>query len=278
MRSRSASRTSRTTTSRTARRRTTCCELRRAGEPAALAEPHEHLDVGRFDMERAARMSGARFGYWIGDTGAVWRSRSTGSRSTVWRAKGFVTVLPPVLVREEALIGTGAFPSDEGNVYELPADGLLPRRHGGDPARQPARGRDPGRGRAAAPLRRVLAVLPARGRSGRPRHARDDPGAPVQQGRAVRAHAHRRRRGTSTSCCSRTRRSSSASSGCRTGSSSCRPATSRAPRRRRTTSRSGSRARSATARRRRSRTRPTSSRGASGSAVRGEQGPSRCTC
>jgi seryl-tRNA synthetase len=33
-------------------------------------------------------------------------------------------VLPPVLVREEALVGTGAFPSDEANVYELPADGL----------------------------------------------------------------------------------------------------------------------------------------------------------
>jgi seryl-tRNA synthetase len=35
-----------------------------------------------------------------------------------------VTVLPPVLVREEALIGTGAFPSDEANVYEVEADGL----------------------------------------------------------------------------------------------------------------------------------------------------------
>jgi seryl-tRNA synthetase len=38
--------------------------------------------------------------------------------------KGFITVLPPVLVREEALIGTGAFPSDDQNVYEIPEDGL----------------------------------------------------------------------------------------------------------------------------------------------------------
>jgi seryl-tRNA synthetase len=39
--------------------------------------------------------------------------------------KGFVTVLPPVLVREEALVGTGAFPSDdEQNVYEVESDGL----------------------------------------------------------------------------------------------------------------------------------------------------------
>ena len=43
-------------------------EIRRVGEPPPLEEPREHTEVGRFDMERAARMSGARFGYWIGDT------------------------------------------------------------------------------------------------------------------------------------------------------------------------------------------------------------------
>ena len=43
-------------------------ELRRVGEPPTSADPHDHLELGRFDMERAARMSGARFGYWIGDT------------------------------------------------------------------------------------------------------------------------------------------------------------------------------------------------------------------
>jgi seryl-tRNA synthetase len=98
-------------------------EIRRVGEPPSLAEPREHTEVGRFEMERAARMSGARFGYWIGDTAllALALYRLALDRLT---AKGFVAVLPPVLVREEALIGTGAFPSDEANVYELPADGL----------------------------------------------------------------------------------------------------------------------------------------------------------
>jgi seryl-tRNA synthetase len=98
-------------------------ELRRAGEPPRLDEAKEHLALGRFDMERAARMSGARFGYWIGDTGrlALGLYRYALDRLA---EKGFVTVLPPVLVREEALIGTGAFPSDEQNVYELEADGL----------------------------------------------------------------------------------------------------------------------------------------------------------
>jgi seryl-tRNA synthetase len=98
-------------------------EVRRVGNPPELAEPREHVEVGRFDMERAARMSGARFGYWVGDTArlALALYRFALDRLT---AKGFISVLPPVLVREPALVGTGAFPSDEANVYELPADGL----------------------------------------------------------------------------------------------------------------------------------------------------------
>jgi seryl-tRNA synthetase len=93
------------------------------GEPPQLAEAKESLELGRFDMDRAARMSGARFGYWIGDTGRLALSLYRYALDRL-AEKGFVTVLPPVLVREEALIGTGHFPSDEQNVYELPADGL----------------------------------------------------------------------------------------------------------------------------------------------------------
>jgi seryl-tRNA synthetase len=97
-------------------------EVRRVGEPRA-GEALEHVEVGRFDMERAARMSGARFGYWIGDTArlalALYRLALDRLAS-----QGFVTVLPPVLVREGALVGTGAFPSDDANVYEIPEDGL----------------------------------------------------------------------------------------------------------------------------------------------------------
>jgi seryl-tRNA synthetase len=96
-------------------------EVRRVGDPPD--EGPEHLEVGRFDMERAARMSGARFGFWIGDTGRVALALYRYALDRL-AEKGFVTVLPPVLVREEALIGTGAFPSDEQNVYELEADGL----------------------------------------------------------------------------------------------------------------------------------------------------------
>ena len=98
-------------------------EVRRVGEPPSLSNPRDHLELGRFEMERAARMSGSRFGYWVGDTA---RLALALYRLALERLadKGFVTVLPPVLVREEALVGTGAFPSDEANVYELPEDDL----------------------------------------------------------------------------------------------------------------------------------------------------------
>lgn len=98
-------------------------EERRVGEPPQLVHPKDHLELGRFDMDRAARMSGARFGYWIGDTGRLALALYRYALDRL-AGKGLVTVLPPVLVREQALIGTGAFPSDEANVYELEADGL----------------------------------------------------------------------------------------------------------------------------------------------------------
>jgi seryl-tRNA synthetase len=98
-------------------------EVRRVGEPPTFDEPRDHLDVGRFDMERAARMSGSRFGYWVGDTARVALALYRFALDRL-ASKGFVTILPPVLVREDALVGTGAFPSDEANVYELPTDAL----------------------------------------------------------------------------------------------------------------------------------------------------------
>jgi seryl-tRNA synthetase len=93
------------------------------GDPPELAEPEESLELGRFDIERAARMSGARFGYWIGDTGRLALALYRYGLDRL-AEKGFVTVLPPVLVREEALYGTGHFPSDADSVYAIPADGL----------------------------------------------------------------------------------------------------------------------------------------------------------
>ena len=50
------------------RRRTTPSSCAASASRPSLAEPREHTEVGRFDMERAAALSGSRFGYLIGDT------------------------------------------------------------------------------------------------------------------------------------------------------------------------------------------------------------------
>ncbi|HEY6583939.1 MAG TPA: serine--tRNA ligase [Gaiellaceae bacterium] len=96
-------------------------EERRVGE--AGAESPEHLELGWFDMERGARLSGSRFGYIAGDAAllalAVYRWAL--DRAV---AEGFTPVLPPVLVREEAMYGTGFFPAERNEYYEISEDGL----------------------------------------------------------------------------------------------------------------------------------------------------------
>jgi seryl-tRNA synthetase len=98
-------------------------EVRRVGEPPQLEHPRDHLALGRFDMERAAKVSGTRFGYWIGDTALLVLALYRFALDRLV-ARGFTPVLPPVLVREEAMYGTGFFPSEKTDYYEIPADDL----------------------------------------------------------------------------------------------------------------------------------------------------------
>src|SRR5439155_11066597 len=98
-------------------------EVRRWGEPPQLAHPKDHVELGRFEMERAAKVSGARFGYMVGDTALLALALYRFALGTIG-AEGFLPVLPPVLVREEAMYGTGFFPTDRSNIYEIPSDGL----------------------------------------------------------------------------------------------------------------------------------------------------------
>ncbi len=99
-------------------------ELRRFGDPAALPDAKEASEVGRFELERAARLSGSRFGYLVGDTALLALALYRFALEHVAVA-GFTPVLPPVLVREEAMIGTGFFPTEKSNIYELEQDGLF---------------------------------------------------------------------------------------------------------------------------------------------------------
>ena len=97
-------------------------ELRRWGTPGPAGP--EHTEIGRFDMERAARLSGSRFGFLVGDTALVALAlyRFALDRAA---AHGHIVVVPPVLVREEAMYGTGFFPTDRSNIYALGEDDLF---------------------------------------------------------------------------------------------------------------------------------------------------------
>jgi seryl-tRNA synthetase len=98
-------------------------EIGRVGEPSASGDAREHTEVGRFDMERAARVSGARFGYILGDSARIAMALYQFALDHLVEA-GFTPAIPPVLVREEAMYGTGFFPTDRSNIYALEADDL----------------------------------------------------------------------------------------------------------------------------------------------------------
>ena len=103
-------------------------ELRRVGDlPEFEFEPRDHLDLsaanGWIDVERGAKVSGSRFVYRVGDVALLELALYRWALDRIV-AKGHVPMLPPVLVRDEAMYGTGFFPSDKGDFYDVPTDGL----------------------------------------------------------------------------------------------------------------------------------------------------------
>jgi seryl-tRNA synthetase len=96
-------------------------EIRRVGEPGP--EGPEHTEVGRFEMDRGARLSGSRFGYIAGDSALVAMALYRLALE-VAASHGHVPLIPPVLVREQAMYGTGFFPTERSNIYALEADEL----------------------------------------------------------------------------------------------------------------------------------------------------------
>jgi seryl-tRNA synthetase len=97
--------------------------LREVGERPKLASAKEHLELGRFEMERGARLSGSRFGYIVGDAARLTLALYRWALDRVV-AQGFMPVIPPVLVREEAMYGTGFFPAERFEIYEIADEGL----------------------------------------------------------------------------------------------------------------------------------------------------------
>jgi seryl-tRNA synthetase len=99
-------------------------EVRRSGEPPKLDfEPLDHLELAEIDMERGAKVSGSRFAYRLGDAALAELALYRFALDRLTK-KGFTAVLPPVLVREPAMFGTGFLPTDEVNIYRIERDDL----------------------------------------------------------------------------------------------------------------------------------------------------------
>jgi seryl-tRNA synthetase len=102
--------------------------LREHGErPSFAFTPKDAADLGStrgwIDMARGARLSGSRFAYRIGD---IAQAELAMYRFVLDKlaGHGFLPVLPPVLVGERAMYGTGFLPTEESNLYHLEKDDL----------------------------------------------------------------------------------------------------------------------------------------------------------
>ena len=98
--------------------------LREVGRAGATGRDHLELAGPRIDMERGARLSGSRFAYLRGDLVMLEFALVRYALEKL-RGEGFEPVIPPVLVRERALYGTGMWPDTEQQIYRLPEDDLF---------------------------------------------------------------------------------------------------------------------------------------------------------
>jgi seryl-tRNA synthetase len=102
-------------------------QVKIVGEPPSFAfAARDHLELAgsMIDMDRAANLSGSRFAYLKGDL-VMLELALVGWVLGKLRGKGFEPVIPPVLVRERALYGTGFLPDTEQQLYALPEDELF---------------------------------------------------------------------------------------------------------------------------------------------------------
>ncbi len=103
-------------------------EIKKVGEIKEIENIKNHLEIGEslnlIDVEKAAEVSGSRFSYIFGDLVKIELNLVSWVLEKL-SSKEFTPTVPPVLVKEEALFGTGFFPDDAEQVYEIPKDDLF---------------------------------------------------------------------------------------------------------------------------------------------------------
>ena len=102
-------------------------EIKKVGNIKDISSPKDHLEIATklnlLDVEKASEVSGSRFAYLFGDLVKIEFNLVSWALNKL-SEKGFTPTVPPVLVRENALYGTGFFPDDAEQVYEIPNDDL----------------------------------------------------------------------------------------------------------------------------------------------------------
>src|SRR3954465_8980586 len=97
--------------------------LREVGDAGRTGRDHLELAGAMIDMEAGARVAGSRFAYLRGDLVMLEFALVRWALERL-RAQGHEPVVPPVLVREEAMFGTGFLPDTEQQIYRLADDPL----------------------------------------------------------------------------------------------------------------------------------------------------------
>jgi len=101
--------------------------IREVGERRP-APTHDHAEIGELlgmvDSERAVRNSGSRFAYLMGPAVRLEFALVQWALELL-EGRGFVPVVPPVLVREDMMVDAGFFPTDRHQVYEIDGDDLF---------------------------------------------------------------------------------------------------------------------------------------------------------
>ncbi len=97
-------------------------EIRRWGEPPTFGfKPREHYELGEalglMDFERAARLSGARFVILKGALARLERALGQFMLDLHTRESGYTEVSPPLLVRDQAVFGTGSLPKFAEDLF-----------------------------------------------------------------------------------------------------------------------------------------------------------------
>ncbi|SEH57339.1 seryl-tRNA synthetase [Mycolicibacterium rutilum] len=97
------------------------------GEPPRLDDPKDHVELGEslglFDLERGAKVAGARF-YFLTGAGALLQLGLMQLAARLAVDNGFTLMIPPVLVRPEVMAGTGFLGAHSDEVYRLEADDM----------------------------------------------------------------------------------------------------------------------------------------------------------